>query len=138
MRESDESLIHRKAKEIEGTYSISTTWGEMVVKLEAIPNYAGGKGCPDEIMCIRVEFPAFGTNVTLTTPVLIEGEKSGSNAAKLDLRKFCERSITGEQRSYVKIPIIVIGGDRYKRLRPTTKQILVQFNPTQVPKRVIE
>ncbi len=138
MKEIDEVLIHQKAKELEGTYSISTSWGELVIKLDAIPNYAGGKGCPDEIISVRVEFPAFGMNVGLTAPVLIEGEKSGKDAAKLDLKKYCERSITGEQRSYLKIPFIVIGGDVHKTTKSVSKQLTAQFNTTQVPKRVIE
>lgn len=137
MKENDEILIHRKTKSLEGTYPIATPWGTLVVKLDAVPNYAGGKGCPDEILCVKVEFAAFGADVTVSAPVLIEGEKSGIDGAKLDLKKFCERTVSGEQRSYLKIPVVVVGGAIPKRPKTTTKQLLAQFNTVQVPKRVI-
>ena len=137
MKETDESLIHRRAKALEGTYPATAPWGGLVVKLDAVPNYAGGKGCPDEILCVTVEFPAFGAKVAVSVPVLIEGEKAGSDAAKLDLEKFCERSLSGEQRSYLKIPVIVIGGSGPKKLKAVSKQMLAEFSTTQVPKRVV-
>ena len=138
MRDSDESMIHRKAKALEGTYEARASWGSVVVRLEAVPNYAGGKGCPDEILCVKLEFAAFGTSVELSAPILIEGEKAGSSAAKLDVEKFCSRSVSGVQKSYLKIPVIVVGGSSFKKLRPTSKVLLAQFNTTQVPRRIVE
>jgi len=138
MRDVDELMIHRKAKALEGTYEAHASWGRVVVRLEAVPNYAGGKGCPEEILCLRIELPAFGTLVELSAPIHIEWEKAGSSAAKLDVEKFCHRSLSREQKSYLKIPVIVVGGSSFKKLRPTTKGLLAQFNTTQVPRRIVE
>ncbi|MCL0082011.1 hypothetical protein M1N89_02180 [Dehalococcoidia bacterium] len=54
----------------------------------------------------------------LSVPVLIEVATKGgwSGDAKVDLEKFCERTISGEQQSYLEIPMIVVGGDSYKKL----------------------
>lgn len=138
MNQSDEILIHKKAQMLSGTYKADAKWGSIQISLVAIPNYAGGKGCPDEILQLRVEFPAFGTNIILSAPILIEGEKAGISAAGVDVDKFCERSKTGEQNSYLKIPVIVIGGQVNKRIRPTTQAVQARFMTTQVPRRVIE
>lgn len=136
MKEREEAEFHRKMKKIEGKYS--TESGKITVTLKAIPNYAGGKGCPDEILIIKVELAILGTDVQLSAPVLIELEKVGYTGAKEDLDKFCERSISGEQKSYLDIPMIIIGGDKYKKLKSQNRQLLTKVNITQVPKRIIK
>lgn len=138
MREKDEMELHRKMQEIEGKYEAKTDWGKIVITLDAIPNYAGGKGCPDEILAVKVEFAMLGTDVELSIPVLIEAEKAGYSDAMVDLNKFCERSISGEQKSYLEIPMIVVGGDNYKKLKSLHRQLVARFSMTQVPKRVIK
>jgi hypothetical protein len=138
MRDADENMIHKKAKELEGSYELKTNWGSITIKFDAIPNWAGGKGCPDEVLCLKIGFPAFGTHIELTAPILIEGEKAGSNSAKEDVEKFCNRSITGEQKSYLKIPVIVVGGRRLKKVPTSTKILQAQFNTTQVPRIIVD
>jgi len=138
MKESEEMELHRKMQEIEGKYEVKTDWGKIVITLDAIPNYAGGKGCPDEILTIKVDFATLGTDVQLSTPVLIELEKAGYSGAEKDLDNFCERSTSGEQKSYLEIPMIVVGGDNYKKLKSKEKQLTARFNITQVPKRIIK
>lgn len=138
MREKDEAEFHRKMKKFEGEYSIATDWGRVTVALEAIPNYAGGKGCPDEILAVEVTFAILGTDIQLSAPLLIELEKVGYTGAKEDLDKFCERSISGEQKSYLEIPMLVIGGDSYKKVRSEKRELSARFNITQVPKRMIK
>lgn len=138
MKEKEEAEFHRKMKKFESKYQIETDWGKIAITLDAIPNYAGGKGCPDEILVVKVKFAILGTNVELSSPVLIELEKIGYSGAKEDLRKFCERSISGEQKSYIEIPMIVIGGNEYKKLKSQQKQITTRVNVTQVPKRIIK
>jgi len=138
MKESEEMELHRKMQEIEGKYEVKTDWGKIVITLDAIPNYAGGKGCPDEILTVKVEFAILGTDIELSTPVLIEVEKAGYGDAIVDLDKFCGRSISGEQKSYLEIPMIVVGGDNYKKLKSKEKQLTARFNITQVPKRIIK
>lgn len=137
MKESEEMVLHRKMQEIEGKYDVETKWGKMVVTLDAIPNYAGGKGCPDEIVTVRVKFALWGTDIELSTPILIEGEKAGYSAALADLDKFCERSILGEQKTYLEIPMIIIGGGSYKKVKSIERQLIARFNATQVPKRIM-
>lgn len=138
MKESEEMELHRKMQEIEGKYEVKTDWGKILITLDAIPNYAGGKGCPDEILTVKVEFAILGTDIELSTPVLIEVEKAGYGDAIVDLDKFCGRSISGEQKSYLEIPMIVVGGDNYKKLKSKEKQLTARFNITQVPKRIIK
>jgi hypothetical protein len=138
MKESEEMELHRKMQEIEGKYEVKTDWGKILITLDAIPNYAGGKGCPDEILTVKVEFAILGTDIELSTPVLIEVEKAGYGDAIVDLDKFCGRSIPGEQKSYLEIPMIVVGGDNYKKLKSKEKQLTARFNITQVPKRIIK
>jgi hypothetical protein len=137
MKESEEKEVHTKIHKIVGKYNLETEWGKIVIILDAIPNYAGGKGCPDEIVTMKVKFALWGTDIELSAPILIEAEKAGYSAALLDLDKFCERSVSGEQKSYLDIPMIIIGGTSYKKLRSIERQLRTRFNMTQVPKRVI-
>lgn len=137
MNESDEVMIHRRMKRIEGTSEFQADWGKVTITLNAIPNYAGGKGCPDEILTVAVKFAILGTDLELSIPVLIEGEKSGYSNAVTDLRKFCKRSISGEQNSYLEIPMVVIGGRNYRRLKPLEGNVKARFTRTQIPRRMI-
>lgn len=138
MKEREEAELHRKMQNIEGKYEAKTNWGKIGITLSAIPNYAGGEGRPDEILAVKVEFAILGTEAKLSVPVLIEAEKVGYSGAKEDLDKFCERSISGRQKSYLEIPMIVVGGDNYRKLKNQKRQLLARFNPMQVPKRVIK
>lgn len=137
MKESEEMDLHRKMQEIEGKYDVKTDWGKVTITLDPIPNYAGGKGCPDEILTAKVKFAILGTDVELSTPVLIELEKAGYSDAMADLDKFCGRSISGEQKSYLEIPMIVVGGNNYKKLESQKRELTARFSVTQVPKRMI-
>lgn len=138
MKESEEMEFHRKMQQIEGKHEVKTDWGKIVITLDAIPNYAGGKGCPDEILVVKVKFAILGTDVELLTPVLIELEKIGYPGAEEDIRKFCERSISGEQKSYLEIPMIVVGGDNYKKLKNQNRILTARFNIVQIPKRMMK
>jgi hypothetical protein len=134
---SEEAELHKRLQKIEGSHSVKTDWGEIIITLDAIPNYAGGKGCPDEIAAVKVRFALWGADVQLSIPILIEEEKAGYSAAVADLDKFCERSLSGEQKTYLEIPMIVIGGDSYRKLKSAERQLTARFNTTQVPKRTI-
>jgi len=138
MKEKEEAEFHRKMKKFEGKYPIETNWGKIAITLDAIPNYAGGKGCPDEILTIKIEFAILGTDIHLSVPVLIELEKAGYTAAAEDLNKFCKRSISGEQKSYLEIPMIIVGGDKYRKLNSQMRQLSARINITQVPKRIVK
>jgi len=138
MKHSEEMQFHSKVRKIEGRYEVVTDWGEIVINLDAIPNYAGGKGCPDEILVVKAKFAILGTNVELSIPVLIELEKGGYSAAEEDLNKFCERSMSGEQKSYLEIPMVIIGGNEYRKLETQEKRLAARVHITQVPKRIME
>jgi hypothetical protein len=138
MRERDEMEFHRNLKVVEGTYEAKANWGKITVTLEAIPNYAGGKGRPDELLAIEVKFAILGTDIKLSIPVLIELGKTGFSDAMVDLNEFCERSMSGEQKSHIEIPMIVVGGDSYKKMGPQERQLIARFNLTQVPKRMVK
>jgi len=139
MKDKEEAELHRKIKKFESKYPpIRTDWGKITITLDAIPNYAGGKGCPDEILAIGIELSILGTDARLSVPVLIELEKVGYSGAGKDLDKFCQRSICGEQKSYLEIPMIVLGGDKYKKLKSQNRQLSARVNITQVPKRVVK
>ncbi len=133
----DEAKFHRKMKEIEGKWQVKTEWGSIEIALEAIPNYAGGKGCPDEILVVKIKIPILGTDIELSIPILIELEKVGYPGAKEDLNKFCARSISGDQKSYLEIPMIVIGGDNYRKVGSEKKELSARVNIVQVPKRIV-
>jgi len=137
MKERDEMELHRKMKMIEGEYEAKTDWGKIAITLDAIPSYAGGKGRPDEILALKVKFAILGTDIALSIPVLIELAKVGYSDAIVDLNEFCERSISGEQKSHLEIPMIIIGGDRYRKLKSQERQLTARFNLIQVPKRII-
>lgn len=136
MKEEDEIEVHRKVQKIQGKYEVQTQWGTIAITLDATPNYAGGRGCPDEIATLRAEFAMLGADIQVSVPVLIEAEKTGYGAAREDLDKFCQRSISGEQKSYIEIPMIIVGGDKYKELGSTQRELAARFNMTQVPKRM--
>lgn len=138
MSERNEMDFHRKLKVVEGKYEAKTDWGKITITLEAIPNYAGGKGRPDEILVVGVEFAILGTDVKSSIPVLIELEKAGFNDAVIDLNEFCDRSTSGEQSSHLEIPMIVIGGDSYKKLPSQERKLTAHFSLTQVPKRMVK
>jgi len=138
MRERDEMELHRKMKKIEGEYEAKTNWGKIAITIKAIPSYAGGKGRPDEILTIEVKFAMLGTDIKLSMPVLIELAKTGYSDAVVDLSEFCKRSISGEQKSRLEIPMIIIGGDRYKKLKHQERQLTARFVLKQVPKRMIK
>jgi len=140
MYQQDERELHKKVQEIAGRYEAINKTNNMkiILDLDAIPHYAGGKGCPDEILRIELSFELLGTKVKLSAPVLIESEKAGASSAIEDLEKFCFRSLSGEQKSYIEIPMLVVGGQRSKRLGTKTKQISAKFPITQIPKRVTD
>jgi hypothetical protein len=136
MREQEEKALHKKLQPICGEYVCNGEFG-ISITLDAIPNFAGGKGCPDEILTIKTKFSLLGTDIEVMVPVLIELEKAGSNSAMEDLTKYCERSVSGEQSSYIQIPMIVIGGQNQKFVKDDSRTVNAAFSIEQVPTRMI-
>jgi hypothetical protein len=136
MKEKEEVEFHRKMKTFEGKYEIKTNWGKISLSFEAIPRFAGGKGRPDELLLLRAEFALLGTIAKAAVPILIELEKTGFSDARVDLEEYCKRSISGEEISYLEVPMIIVGG-AYKELAPQERQVVATFNLTEVPKRIV-
>lgn len=110
---SDEAKLHEIVEKIRGVWEIETDWGIIKVAFRPLRiHYKSIKGVPDEIINIEISFPLFGEWISLEAPVLLELEKGGIEASLDDLRKFSERSQTGEQESYVKLPMLIIGRER--------------------------
>lgn len=137
MTVSNERELHKAAGKYHGTYILPTHWGGIEVRLTAVPNYAGGEGCPDEIVKIDLKMLILGATIKAAVPVLVELEKAGYPAAKRDLDVYCTRSLSGEQPSYVEIPFLVVGGDNARLLDPASKAVNVRFSCAQVPMRLI-
>lgn len=137
MREKEETEFHRKMKALEGEHEIKTKWGKINLQLEAIPRFAGGRGRPDEILLVKTELSFIGATAKAVVPVLIELAETGFNDAKVDLEEYCNRSVSGNELSYLEVPMIIIG-NAYKELAPREKQVVAKFNLIEVPKRIIK
>jgi hypothetical protein len=133
----DEARLHDIIENRRGEWEIKTSWGTIKVAFRPLRiHYTSAKGVPDELIIAEVSFCLFGEWISLQAPILLEVEEKGGTAASLeDLRKFSERSCTGEQKSYVKLPMLVIGKERKSR----TEQILlnIEVNITEVSKSIL-
>lgn len=113
---SNEARLHEIAEKLRGEWEIKTNWGIIKVAFRPLRlHYRSVKRTPDEIINIRISFPLFGEWVALEAPVLLELEKGGIQATLTDVRKYSERSQTGEQESYVKLPMLVVGKERKEK-----------------------
>lgn len=133
-----EEKFHRELQRKNSRYEIDSEFGKVKLSFTAIPNYSNGEGRPDEIEEIQLSFKLFNENIDVSIPILIELEESGYYSAKEDLVGFSERSLSERQISYLKLPFIVIGGDRRKvNISIEKRAVLVKFTPFQIPKEQI-
>jgi hypothetical protein len=119
MKEKDELKLSRTLSQMEGQSELVFPWGKGTISVKYINYSAGGSGCPDSLLLIKISMPILGKNVTLQAPILVEAEKAGIRAAIQDLDKFCERSIKGALEnggsSFIEIPMLVATpSPRYK------------------------
>jgi len=112
MKEKDEVRLSRILAKMRGTGQVIFPWGKININVDYINYSAGGEGCPDSLLALRITLPVLGEHVSVQVPILIEAEKAGMNAAMEDLSKFCARSMRGTleggQTSFVEIPMLVV------------------------------
>lgn len=112
MKEKDELKLSRTLGEMEGESEFASPWGKVRISVVYVNYSAGGSGCPDSLLILKVSMPVLGQNVSVQAPILIEAEKAGTSAAIRDLDKFCERStkgaLEGGASSFVEIPLLVV------------------------------
>lgn len=134
---SNEAKLHEAAERFRGEWEIETDWG--VIRVAFRPQrigYGTAKGTPDEIIIMNMSFPLFGEWMTLQAPILLEMEEEGGMPASLeDLRKFSERTRSGEQESHLELPMIVIGKNRKSSSIDTVIKAGIKLK--EVPKSIL-
>lgn len=121
MKEKDEIKLSRILNKMYGTSEAIFPWGKARINVKYINYSAGGKGCPDSLLIIKITMRVLGKDVSLQVPILIEAEKAGMSAAIEDLEKFCRRSMLGTLEgggsSFVEIPMLVVTKTPKPRLK---------------------
>ena len=132
MKEKDELKLSRELSQMEGQSEFIFPWGKGTIDIKYINYSAGGSGCPDSLLLIRISMPVLGENVTLQAPILVEAEKAGIGAAMQDLDKFCDRSTKGSLEgggsSFVEIPMLVATPSPNHKGKEETRLIKARFN----------
>lgn len=97
-----QKIIQALEDEIQGPLYFDSTEnrvGEIIVSRRG---FGSERGSPDAVIWVELNLRVLGISVTVRTPILVEAEDAGINAAKEDIRKFFERD-------ELEIPMIVIG-----------------------------
>jgi len=132
MKEKDELKLSRVLGQMEGQSEFIFPWGKGTISIKYINYSAGGSGCPDSLLLVKVLMPVLGENVSLQAPILVEAEKAGIGAAIQDLDKFCERSTRGALEnggsSFVEIPMLVATLTPRRKGKEETRVIKATFN----------
>ena len=112
MKEKDELKLSRILSKMQGESEANFPWGKAKIEVNYINYSAGGKGCPDSLLILKITMPVLDQQVSVQVPILVEAEKAGMNAAMMDLKKFCERSMKGALdeggSSFIEIPMLVV------------------------------
>lgn len=135
--EKDEIKLSRILNEMTGTCEAAFPWGKVQISIEYINYSAGGKGCPDSLLVLKIEIPVIGRCVSLRVPLLIEAEKAGIDAALEDLDKFCKRSMPGAleggESSFIEIPMLVVTKTSGHKTRRKSLPLKADFHIQEVP-----
>ena len=111
MLEKDEMKLSRILGQMNGQTQFAFPWGTGTVTVRYVNYSAGGSGCPDSLLLVKVSMPVLSECVDLQAPILVEAEKAGMAAAIEDLDKFCYRSTKGALEnggsSFVELPMLV-------------------------------
>lgn len=134
---SNEAKLHEATERFRGEWEMETDWGVIRVAFRPLRiGYGTAKGTPDEIIIMNMSFPLFGEWLTLQAPILLEMEEEGGLPASLeDLRKFSERTRSGEQESHLELPMMVIGKIRKSSSIDTVLKAVVKLK--EVPKSTL-
>ena len=130
--EKDELKLSRILSRLESESEFVFPGGKGNIHIKYINYSAGGSGCPDSLLLLKVSLPVLGRMVSVQAPILIEAEKAGIDAAKRDLDKFCERSSKGTMEgggsSFLEIPMLVSTQSTSRRQKEETRTVKVRFN----------
>jgi hypothetical protein len=131
MKEKDELKLSRTLGYMEGESGFVFPWGKGSISIKYINYSAGGSGCPDSLLILKVSMPILGRDVSVQAPVLIEAEKAGTGAAIQDLDKFCERStkgaLEGGGSSFIEIPMLVVTSSPTRKEREEHRILKATF-----------
>lgn len=132
MKEKDELKLSRVLGQMEGQSEFVFPWGKGTISIKYVNYSAGGSGCPDSLLLVKVSMPVMGENVSLQAPILVEAEKAGIGAAIQDLDKFCERSTRGAMEnggsSFVELPMLVATPNPVRKETEQTRLLKARFN----------
>jgi len=136
MKEKDELKLSRLLSDMQGEAEASFPWGKAKIQIRYLNYSAGGRGCPDSLLIVRLSMPVLGQNVSVEAPILVEAEKAGTNAAIEDLNKFCDRSIQGilegGDSSFIEVPMLVATRYPLRKERKESRVLKVSFNVREV------
>ena len=134
--EKDELKLSRVLSRMEGESPFELPSGKGTITIRYINYSAGGSGCPDSLLILKVSMPVMGRVVSLQIPILVEAEKAGINAAIEDLDKFCERSAKGTMEgggsSFVEIPMLVASQSSSIKNVKKRRTLMASFNIQEI------
>jgi len=134
--EKDELKLSRVLSRMEGESPFELPSGKGTITIRYINYSAGGSGCPDSLLILKVSMPVMGRVVSLQIPILVEAEKAGINAAIEDLDKFCERSVKGTLEgggsSFVEIPMLVASQSSSIKNVKKRRTLMASFNIQEI------
>jgi len=132
MKEKDEMKLSRVLGQMNGQSEFVFPWGKGTINIKYINYSAGGSGCPDSLLLVKISMPILGEHVSLQAPILVEAEKAGIAAAIQDLDKFCDRSIRGALEnggsSFVELPMLVATPIPRRKRQEESRLIKAKFN----------
>lgn len=128
----DEHMLDIALAKLNGKARANFDWGTVTVEFSSLNLSAGGRGSPDALVLINLEFDLLGEPVSVQVPVLVEAEKAGLESAIEDLDKFTNRSLNGEP-SYLKLPMLVATRSTSRRSRTEFRDIQALFNLSTIP-----
>lgn len=136
MKEKDELKLSRILSRMQGESEAFFPWGKVKIKIKYINYSAGGKGCPDSLLVLNITMPVLDHQVLVQVPILVEAEKAGMEAAIVDLKNFCERSMKGTLEgggsSFIEIPMLVVTERMRRGEKEERKELSVSFKIREI------
>lgn len=127
----DEHKLDLALHKMRGRSHADFDWGTINISVDHINYSAGGRGSPDSLLIIDLEIPVFGEIFKARIPFLLEAEKSGIDAAMVDLEKFTSRSLKGEP-SFLCLPMLALPTEGSKKTRSELKDIKARFDIKEI------
>jgi hypothetical protein len=131
MKEKDELKLSRTLGQMEGESEFVFPWGRGIIQVKYINYSAGGSGCPDSLIILKVSMPILGQTISAQVPILVEAEKAGMGAAIQDLDKFCERSkkgtLEGGGSSFIEVPMLVTTSNPSQKVVEENRTLKAKF-----------